>query len=355
MPPIDAPKSPEVTARDYATRLNDSVNRNDSKLYQETMQGISDWTKNNDSSLHGKFNEALIGQVDLKTAALYDTKENFKKIDISGNGKLDEKELAAYGARPELNDLQKRMNEEVAKDQKGIANNSKDRWFNSIFDDKHIRPIDLQVGLEKQAAAKPKPELTDKQVQEKVDSPEMLAESADHVQDHFTEIDTNKSKTLSNDELTKYAADPARTPMEKAYIEKGILPNAAEIGKGDGKADISRADLDKTLESEYAKPEVKAALNPEPTSQLVKLATVQRGEGPYHSAERIFKASGVKADYPEVRALSDAMAAVFKADGGDLRDLHVRHNFITKENFKRVLDNVQNEKAREALKKMIAA
>ncbi len=100
----------KLPEKEFATQINDAVNRNDSKLYADTMAGINDWTKQNGTDKSAKFEESLIGNVDLKTAALYETKENFDKID--GITKKDDRvkpdELRAYAGSADTNALQKR-------------------------------------------------------------------------------------------------------------------------------------------------------------------------------------------------------------------------------------------------------
>ncbi len=83
---------------------------------------------------------------------------------------------------------------------------------------------------------------------------------------------------------------------------------------------------------------------------------MRKGEGPFHSAERILAAAGGKHGIDEVRALSNALKTMYNEEKhGDLKDLKVKHNFITKENFDKLVKSVNNEAAREALKKLAAA
>ena len=100
-----SPKSPEAAGREFATQINDAVYRNDSKLYADTMAGINDWAKQNGTDKSGKFEESLIGNVDLKTAALYETSENFAKIDQIGkkDDRVKPDELRAYAGSADTN------------------------------------------------------------------------------------------------------------------------------------------------------------------------------------------------------------------------------------------------------------
>jgi len=364
-----APKSPEAQGKEFATRINDAVERNDAKLYSDTMAGINDWTLKHSPSLHGQFEESLIGNVDLKTAALYETRQNFDKIDsiTKTDGRVKPDELKAYAASSETNSLQKAMIEkEVLPQYKTLANNSSDRFLSFMQDD-HIRSVDLDRGLEMAAANRPEKKLTEEQVSDKVESPSFLAESLSYTKNNFGAIDTSENGKLSKEEVETFGADSERSPMEKAYIEKGVLPqfdniaNASKDNKlsGFGVADseIRQNDLDVSLEREYAKPEVQAAIKKlEPNDKLMELATVRKGEGPFHSAERLLAAAGGEFGIDEVRSLTKALKNIYNEEGhGHLKDLRVKHNFITKDNFNKIVDSIENEKAREALRNLAAA
>lgn len=371
---LDTPVSnnPEAAGREFATRINDAVNRNDSKLYNETMTGINDWSKANAASLHGKFEESLIGSVDLKTAALYETKENFGKIDTNNDKRVKPDELAAYTSKPETNALQKAMVErEILPQYEAIANNSRDRWGSSFMRDDHIRSVDLQKGLETAALNRPTPNLNEQQVAEKVKAPSFKAESDQFLSDKFSAIDTSKNEKIDQTELQTFRDDPKRNLLERAYVDN-VMPRFSELANtskdnvlsGLGRADteIRKGDLQQSLAAEYAKPEVQAALaearKPElqPTDKVLGLATVRRGEGPFHSAERLLAAAGGKHDIDEVRALTKALKNIYNEEGhGDLKDLRVKHGFITKENFNKLVNTVDNEAVKEALRKLAAA
>lgn len=364
-----APKSPEVAGKEFATQINDAVHRNDSKLYADTMAGINDWTKNNGTDKSQKFEESLIGNVDLKTAALYETKENFDRIDTIGkkDDRVKPDELQAYAKSSDTNALQKAMIEkQILPQYLDIANNSSDRFL-SFMNDSHIRKVDLDKGLETAAANRPEEKLTEEQVAEKVKTPGFTAEAIDYAKDNFSAIDTSKNDKLDKKELETFAKDGSRSPMQKAYINQGILPKFDELanaskdnklsGFGVADSEIRKVDLDKSLATEYAKPEVQAAVKElVPNSKLTELATVRKGEGPFHSAERILAAAGGKHGIDEVRALTKALKTIYNDEGhGDLKDLKVKHNFVTEKNFNKLIESVNNDKVREALKKMAAA
>ncbi|MBA3992156.1 MAG: hypothetical protein C0469_01425 [Cyanobacteria bacterium DS2.3.42] len=90
---------------------------------------------------------------------------------------------------------------------------------------------------------------------------------------------------------------------------------------------------------------------PMPTEDLIALATVRRGEGPWQTAERILAAGGGTYGIDEVRALSKAIKAVYAADTNnpDIAGLKVNHTFITNDNFDDLLSAVSNDAVKAAL------
>ncbi|MBA3992157.1 MAG: hypothetical protein C0469_01430 [Cyanobacteria bacterium DS2.3.42] len=94
---------------------------------------------------------------------------------------------------------------------------------------------------------------------------------------------------------------------------------------------------------------------PLPSDALIELATVKRGEGPWQSAERILAADGKPHGVDEVRALTKAFQAVFKAENGgngDMGGLKVRHNFVTKDNFDDLIAACNNAEVKAILLNM---
>lgn len=91
---------------------------------------------------------------------------------------------------------------------------------------------------------------------------------------------------------------------------------------------------------------------PVPNAQIIDLATVRRGEGPWHSAERILAATGKPYGVDEVRALVKAMKVVYAQDNGstDMSGLKVQYNFVTNDNFDNLIEAVDNPAVEEALK-----
>lgn len=79
---------------------------------------------------------------------------------------------------------------------------------------------------------------------------------------------------------------------------------------------------------------------------LVKLAQVRKGEGPYQVAARLLSAGGEKPSHKEVMALTRAMQAQFKAENsgnGDMSSLKAGHGMMTKQNFADLLDKMPPE------------
>jgi hypothetical protein len=96
-----------------------------------------------------------------------------------------------------------------------------------------------------------------------------------------------------------------------------------------------------------------------PNDRLVALATVNLGEGPYQSAARILKeATGRRPDHKDVMALTRAIQRVYAAEhdgNGDMSGLRVRYQFVTDQNFSKLLAEVEDEKTKELLMKFAKA
>jgi len=90
---------------------------------------------------------------------------------------------------------------------------------------------------------------------------------------------------------------------------------------------------------------------PTPNDALIAMATVKRGEGPWQTAERILAAAGGDYDVMEVRALTNAIKAIYAADSNnpDISGLKVNHQFITDANFEQLVNSVSNEDVKAAL------
>ncbi len=69
----------------------------------------------------------------------------------------------------------------------------------------------------------------------------------------------------------------------------------------------------------------------QPNADMIKAATVRRGEGPWQSAERILKADGKHHSLEEVRDLTKAIQKVYgdNPDNPGMGSLKVKHNFVT--------------------------
>jgi hypothetical protein len=102
------------------------------------------------------------------------------------------------------------------------------------------------------------------------------------------------------------------------------------------------------LEKE-TKPEAVAL---KPSDNLIQLATVRRGEGPWQSAERILATDGKRHSVAEVRALTRAIQATFKNDNngnGDMSGLKVKYNFVTEKNYEALINAVQDQNVKNLL------
>ncbi len=164
-------------------------------------------------------------------------------------------------------------------------------------------------------------------------------ESLKYIQEHRS----NWSMLPGTNDMT--AADLAKLPGKDGYTPEQRAQAAA--AKANEKAPEKGAE--KPTDKQGGKDAV-------PSDALVKAGTVRRGEGPYSSAERILGADGKHHSIEEVRALTKALQQLYKEEGHhDMKDLRVNHQFITKENFSKLIGMVHNDAAREALKKLAAA
>lgn len=171
-------------------------------------------------------------------------------------------------------------------------------------------------------------------------------------------LDLNKFDARANLDSARLAdtsGDAGRSAgrLTKPAFETGLLRQQAPTvdgTRGEGVRDVV-AGKDATVHK-LPKPSDES---PKPNDELLKLATVRRGEGPWHSAERILSAHGNKASVDEVRSLAKAFKEI-AAEGGlqHMGDLKVNHNFISNDNFGKLLTKVTNPKAKEALLRFMA-
>jgi hypothetical protein len=90
-----------------------------------------------------------------------------------------------------------------------------------------------------------------------------------------------------------------------------------------------------------------------PSAKLIEAATVRRGEGPWQTAERILALDGKKHSVDEVRALTKAIQAAYKADNNssDMSGLKVKYGFANKseQTFNNIIANCKDDKVRALL------
>jgi hypothetical protein len=132
--------------------------------------------------------------------------------------------------------------------------------------------------------------------------------------------------------------DAAVTPLVPPVVARTAVPEvAAEV-----------LPKPEPVEKE-TKPEAVAL---KPSDNLIQLATVRRGEGPWQSAERILATDGKRHSVAEVRALTRAIQATFKNDNngnGDMSGLKVKYNFVTEKNFEALINAVQDQNVKNLL------
>ncbi len=132
--------------------------------------------------------------------------------------------------------------------------------------------------------------------------------------------------------------DAAVTPLVPPVVARTAVPEAA--------AEV--LPKPEPVEKE-TKPEAVAL---KPSDNLIQLATVRRGEGPWQSAERILATDGKRHSVAEVRALTRAIQATFKNDNngnGDMSGLKVKYNFVTEKNYEALINAVQDQNVKNLL------
>ncbi|CAN5526614.1 hypothetical protein BH11CYA1_BH11CYA1_41450 [soil metagenome] len=88
------------------------------------------------------------------------------------------------------------------------------------------------------------------------------------------------------------------------------------------------------------------------SDEAAQLSVVQRGEGPYQSAERILSSGGSPASHEEVIALVRAMQAQYREENPDdpnLAGLKVGHQFITTDKVDALLASISDPAMRETI------
>jgi hypothetical protein len=145
----------------------------------------------------------------------------------------------------------------------------------------------------------------------------------------------------------------ARTPKDAAVtllVPPLVPPLAPPV--------VARTAVHEAATEVLPKPEpVEKEIKPEavalkPSDNLIQLATVRRGEGPWQSAERILATDGKRNSVAEVRALTRAIQATFKNDNngnGDMSGLKVKYSFVTEKNFEALINAVQDQNVKNLL------
>ncbi len=166
-----------------------------------------------------------------------------------------------------------------------------------------------------------------------------------------------------------------RAAAERATAERAVTERAATERVAAERAVVARTPKDAVVAplvppvvARTAVPEVAAEVLPKPepvekeskpeavalkpSDNLIQLATVRRGEGPWQSAERILATDGKRHSVAEVRALTRAIQATFKNDNngnGDMSGLKVKYNFVTEKNYEALINAVQDQNVKNLL------
>ncbi|MFA7339944.1 MAG: hypothetical protein WC028_24415 [Candidatus Obscuribacterales bacterium] len=162
------------------------------------------------------------------------------------------------------------------------------------------------------------------------------------------------------DQVAKQAVvTPAVAPLIAPVIARTVISGLVPEIKPEARQKTAAADTIPEIELEpRPKPEAtEKEPTPEPVAlkpseNLINLATVRRGEGPWQSAERILATDGKRHSVAEVRALTRAIQATFKTDNngnGDMSGLKVKYNFVTAKNYQALVNAVQDQNVKNLL------
>jgi|GEM_PF-2262208 len=150
--------------------------------------------------------------------------------------------------------------------------------------------------------------------------------------------------------------EAAATKFAQAYEDVRLTAVKSAIAARVAQAAIMPSAVSEVAESMTAKDapvEVPiAAPVPVPSEDLIAMATVRRGEGPWQSAERILAADGKRHGIDEVRALTKAIQAVYAAEhdgNGDMSGLKVKHTFVTQDNYDDLIAACNNDAVKAVL------
>lgn len=310
-------------------------------LSEKTFHSIP---KNNEESLSG---------LDLRTAALYQTRNNFERIDTSKDARLQKQELTDYAKESSTSPMQRAfINNQLLPNYEQMSNVSRDRFGSSIMRDSELRKTDLETAIRGANALN--------HLYEKDGSGNSLYGRLADKDGNLRNIETLRGdpktsradkQTLDflHDETANFAPWGTMSASRLKDVSdrfKPTAPQSPELAQSTSEKSTEAGDKNAAAQK-LEKP-------PIPNSDLLDLATVRKGEGPFHSAERMLAANGHKASMDEVRSLVKAMKTMYAAEGhGDLKDLKVKHKFVTPENFEKLLSTVDNPKAKEALLRFI--
>lgn len=123
--------------------------------------------------------------------------------------------------------------------------------------------------------------------------------------------------------------------------------------KADGKA------VDNAATNDAAAPLDTSETSNDLYNAIASASTVQTGEGPYQSAQRLLSLDGGPVDHTDALALAHAMGDQYTCDqqaqgaGGDLRGLRANTQLLTAENAGEILSRISNEDVRQRLAKIL--
>ncbi len=348
-------------AVEAATHLEKAVRTNDKQGYDNAMTEVNKYRDTHTPDENKAYTAAVTKRLEddkvLPSVSLYEAQSSFKKIDTSGNGKLERGELDQFVNRRDVNDLQRNLIGNVQENYDKIRdiNQWGERWYGG--NSNHITQKDIDKGVKESQAQmnlyapdKAGKSLVEKLVDKDGNVPhgtlaELRALEEKHPgqylspEDKKTLDDLSAKRTwgsytpfrddISKDKLTKMAVDGGNT---QALLEQQPLKSRVETPVAPPEnATPHQKELAKEAAKEQSQAEAKTKERDEKIADALK---VKAHESYAHSAERLLALAGNT--NPTGKELRDISHQLWVADHKRKRnELHVGQSLTLDENLKK--------------------
>jgi hypothetical protein len=143
-------------ATDTAAHLEKSVRTNDKQGYDNAMAEVNKYRDTHTPDENKAYTAAITKKLEddkvLPSVALYEAQSSFKKMDTSGNGKLEKGELDQFANRRDVNDLQRNLIGNIQQNYDKIRdiNQYGERWYGG--NSNQITQKDIDAGVKESQA-----------------------------------------------------------------------------------------------------------------------------------------------------------------------------------------------------------